>query len=334
MDIQVSIHLYLYTCIGVYSPIRGGYTSIQVFNTKFITMNILNVDISVYNGVKDTKGIIFNLYDFLLSCKHRDSIEKLRNEKDSVSRKEIKLSLPQACVSGIFDYPRSAATLKRHSGLICIDIDKQDNTHLTNFADVKKELSKANEVAYISKSVSGNGYFAIIPLLYPEYHKQQFEQLKRSFWERGLVVDQACGNVDRMRCISYDEEPYFNLSAKKYSGLYIEPKRSFTRYIGDDHTIEDVDYCCEVIQTTGIDITEGYHNWFIVCASLASLGEQGRQYFHICSQQNSKYKFEESDKKFNNALQKVFSIGIGSFFKLCRENGIYFKDKIRRDKCY
>ena len=70
-----------------------------------------------------------------------------------------------ACISGIFQPTRKAENLVKHSGLICVDIDRQDNLQIDNWDEVKQELSKLPQIAYASLSVSGNGYFVTIPLV-------------------------------------------------------------------------------------------------------------------------------------------------------------------------
>ena len=111
------------------------------------------------------------------------------------------MSLPQATIIGVFSPTRSAENLVRHSGLICVDIDRKDNEHIENFDTLIEDvLSRIEEVAYASHSVSGRGYFVIIPLGYPQLHKAQFEQLVRVFADMGIYIDRACGDVCRLRC--------------------------------------------------------------------------------------------------------------------------------------
>lgn len=287
--------------------------------------NIFDTTISIYNGVRDVYGTTCKLRAFLFDKKHVSVIEHLRSLPTKQERKEIKKRLPQATVSGIFSPLRRAVNLVRHSGLICIDIDRQDNLHIDNWADIKTELAKLPQVAYISLSVSGNGYFVIIPLRYPDCHKRQFEQLKRDFARMGINIDAACGDVCRMRCLSYDAEPYVNADAIPYEGYYVEPKPIYHyQYSGND-VLNKVARCCEEINARHIDITSSYLQWFSVGCALASLGEIGRQFFHICSSQNNGYRHTECDKKFDNLLRTGKRMTIGSFFEICKNYGITWK---------
>lgn len=287
--------------------------------------DIFDTTISVYNGVRDVYGTTYTLREFLSDTGHIQEIEYLRTLQTKEERNAIKRRLPQACVSGIFQPTRKADNLVKHSGLICVDIDRKDNQDIDNWTDLKQELAKLPQVAYISLSVSANGYFLILPLRYPEFHKQQFEQLKRDFSKMGITIDPACGDVSRLRCLSYDPHPYINPEAVPYEGYYVEPKPFINYQYSGDGVLDKVAKCCERIEANGIDITGDYQSWFTVGCALASLGEQGRQFFHACSGQNPKYNRAETDKKFTNLLRTGKRIGIGSFFEICRDYGITFK---------
>lgn len=289
--------------------------------------DIFDTMVSVYNGVKDVHGTTCKLETFLFDRDYIGEITRLRSMPTKEERDEVKRRLPQCCISGVFSPTRKAENLVSHSGLICIDIDRKDNGHIENWSELKKELAKLQEVAYISQSVSGNGYFIIIPLRYPNYHRQQFEQFKRDFERLGIHIDRACGDVTRMRCLSYDADPYINTAAIPYGGYYVEPKPVYNyQYSGGDDVLDRVAKCCERIEASGTDITGNYDSWFTVGCALASLGENGRRFFHVCSSQYGKYNRAECDRKFTNLLRTGKRIGIGSFFKICEDFGITFKD--------
>ena len=287
--------------------------------------DIFDTEVSIYNGVRDVYGTTCKLRAFLFDKKHVSEIERLRSLPTKEERNAIKRRLPQICVCGIFQPTRKADNLVKHSGLICLDVDRKDNQDIDNWTDLKQELAKLPQVAYISLSVSANGYFLILPLRYPEFHKQQFEQLKRDFSKMGITIDPACGDVSRLRCLSYDPHPYINPDAVPYEGYYVEPKPFINYQYSGDGVLDKVAKCCERIEANGIDITGDYQSWFTVGCALASLGEQGRQFFHVCSSQNPKYNRAETDNKFTNLLRTGKRIGIGSFFEICKDYGITFK---------
>ncbi|MGM9847496.1 MAG: DUF3987 domain-containing protein [Muribaculaceae bacterium] len=190
---------------------------------------------------------------------------------------------------------------------------------------VTQPLRRIEKVAYAAHSVSGKGYFVVIPLRYPLLHKAQFEQLVRVFADMGIYIDKACGDVCRLRCQSYDKHPYINLDAKPFSGIYREPKKPRQwRQCGyaENDVEEKVARLCREVAMRHIDLTANYEDWVKIGAALSSLGESGRQWFHLCSSQNSGYNPVECDRKYNNLLHSTRKIGIGTFFYYCRLYGI------------
>lgn len=242
----------------------------------------------------------------------------------------IKLALPQATVSGLFSPTRSAANMVRHSGFICIDIDSKDNLHLGGFGSLKEDvLARLPYVAYASLSVGGTGYFAIIPLKYPERHKEQFLMLKNEFAYRGIVVDSACSDVCRLRTQSYDPAPYYNPHAEPFAlarhrvcapRRLLSPRAAFARTPDSDE--EAVAGMCRRIAEGHVDLTASYADWTRVGMSLTPLGERGRRWFHVCSAQNPKYTPAETDRAYTRLLRSTRSVGLGTFFYLCRRAGL------------
>ena len=129
-----------------------------------------------------------------------------------------------------------------------------------------------------------------------------------------------------MRTISYDPEPYVNEDATSYTKIWVEPKPTCNLHYSGGSDMESVERCCREIASRGIDITATYDDWFHVGAALASLGERGRSLFHMVSSQNGEYKVSETDKKFDNFLRNVNRINIGTFFHICSQYGINWKD--------
>lgn len=289
-----------------------------------MSLNFHEIEITVYRGVRDTTGHHSTLFEFLNDVEY-DAIRELRSTSDPLRKKQIKLSLPQATISGVFAPTRSADNLVKHSGLICVDIDRKDNLHIGNFDTLIEDvLCHIEQVAYAAHSVSGNGYFLIIPLKYPRQHKAQFEMLVKLFDSYGINIDRACGDVCRLRCQSYDLHQYINLDAKPFDGVYREPKpiRQYSFDFNDVDAEDKVAQLCRQIAYQHIDITANYEDWTKVGMALSSLGESGRQWFHLCSSQNPQYNAGECDRKFNNLLRSNKRIGIGTFFYLCKNAGL------------
>ena len=290
-------------------------------------MDIFQTHISVYNGVTDNTGTIMPLGTFLFCKEYKDDILRLRVVFEKEKRIALKRSLPQATISGVFSPTRAKNNLSQHSRLICVDIDAKDNPNILDWETLKQELSVLPQIAYCALSVSGKGLFLVIPLRYPEKHLQQFRQLQIDFRKMGIMIDSACSDITRLRCLSYDEHPIINEDATLYEGVYVEkPKyHSFHPYLihKGKNTLAKVAACCRKINERGIDITTSYDDWLKVGCALATLGENGRSLFHICSQQNAKYNAVKTDKIFTDLLRRNYQqVNIGTFFWMCKQHGI------------
>lgn len=295
------------------------------------TMDIFQTHISVYNGVTDNTGTRMPLGTFLFCKEYKDDILRLRAVFDKEKRNALKRSLPQATISGVFSPTRAKYNLSQHSGLICVDIDAKDNPDILDWETLKQDLSVLPQIAYCALSVSGKGLFLVIPLRYPEKHLQQFRQLQIDFRKMGIMIDSACSDITRLRCLSYDEHPIINENATLYEGVYVEkPKhKSFpTCFIYEgENTSAEVAVYCRKIQQCGIDITASYDDWLKVGCALATLGESGRSLFHICSRQNAKYNAAKTDKMFTDLLRRNYQqVYIGTFFWMCKQYGITTKE--------
>lgn len=288
--------------------------------------SLFDTKISFYSNVEDNVGSEISLRDFLFNDQYKEQIESIRSITDDERQKSLKKQLPLATISGTFAPTRKAANLVAHSNLLCIDIDKKDNMGVTWFDDLKYEWCNLPQILYAAHSVRGEGWFAIFRIAYPDKHKAQFEALRNDFSSSGLVIDKSCKDVCRMRTISYDPEPYVNEDATLYTKAYAEPKPRYRAQYSGNNGMEMVERCCHIIVDSGIDITANYDDWFHVGAALASLGERGRNLFHLISAQNEKYKVYETDRKFDNFLRNVSSISIGTFFHICTMYGINWKE--------
>lgn len=286
---------------------------------------ILDAKITIYNSVKDNTGHAGTFADFLRLCRANiEGIKRLRETTNEDERRAIKSTLPAATLSGVFAPTRAVANLQEHSGYICADID-----HVPDCAELMNKLADMENVAYCSRSVSGDGVFAVVPIAYPDKHVQHFEALRRLFADMGITLDAQCKDITRLRIVSYDPDARLRLDAVPFVGLWDEPRQADRyeyrhRHYTEDRTLEHVAECCRQIVSGHIDITDGYENWRNAALSLASLGETGRDFFHAVSSQHPKYNRADSDRKFSQCLN-VGSMGVGTFFQMCADAGVTFK---------
>lgn len=278
-------------------------------------MNILETPITVFDSVTSTNGRVKSLAEFLNDASSHQHIQQIRMTEDKAKRTRLKSDLPCATISAICPDGRKADDAFEHTGLICIDIDGQDNPGFGSGAELKAEVCKVAEVAFCSLSASGKGCFAIIRLSHPENHLGHFLALQRLFKSRlGIVIDGQCKDVKRLRFASYDSEPYINDNAEPFRIIdaTTNPKPNPTKTIvamgprtwnaTPETTLDKVASLTEEVVRRRIDLTDGYSNWVEIGMALANLGEVGREFFHAVSSVYPCYDRAKADTKFTNLL--------------------------------
>lgn len=298
-------------------------------------MNILETPITVFDSVTTTNGRAVSLAEFLNDASSHHLIRQIRMTEDMAERTLLKSSLPCATISAICPDGRKADDAFEHTGLICIDIDGQDNPGFGSGADLKAEICKVSEVAYCSLSASGNGCFAIYRLSHPENHLGHFLALQRLFKSRlGIVIDGQCKDVKRLRFASYDSEPYINDNAEQFRIIdaVTKPKYNPTKTTvamgqrtwdeSPEATLDKVARLTEEVVRRGIDLTDEYSNWVEIGMALANLGEAGREFFHAVSSVYPCYDRAKADTKFANLLRTTRKVTIATFFHQCEAHGV------------
>lgn len=312
---------------------------------------------------RETGEIIteMSVHDFCLTDRWKPVVEQLRaliaqyGEKTAKARddyKQTKLLLPAATLSGYFEprevetekvnkrtgeiftvkemVSRRTAHLAQHTGFLCIDIDHQDNMSLASMKIIIRTLQHRPEVALLMKSCSGTGYFGLIPLMYPQYHKEQFSALIREYQALGINLDRKCGDVTRIRFASYDDHPYINPNAIPYAGIdlgeqMIAPKAAvYANTESNDTQVQRVKRLLERLEScpSAWYLADDYDTWYKIGIAFASLPNgEGRALFHRFSALSKKYNASDCEKKYNyNATARTISIAY--FFARCKEAGV------------
>ncbi|NEM98208.1 BT4734/BF3469 family protein [Pontibacter burrus] len=289
--------------------------------------SILNTFVSCFKDYTTAANpVTVNLHTWLTSDNHAATVGLIRS-----GRKELKALLPAITPSGIFSY-RSEKDLILHSGFIQFDIDFKDNQHITNYSDLKHQICNIPNVAYCGLSVSGKGYWGLIPIAYPDKHKQHFAYLQKAFAVIGVILDPAPKNVASLRGYSCDSEAYFNHLAKplyQYETATPVYRQQASQTTGATDERVKVEACLSEIAKQGIDITSSYLNdWLPIGSNFAStFGESGRVYFHQISQYHPKYSQSETDRQYDRCLKKCNGIAsIGAFLSRCAAHGINYKE--------
>ena len=298
-------------------------------------MNILETPITIFDSVTSTNGRVASLAEFLDDTSSHQLIQQIRMTEGKTERTRLKSGLPCATISAICPDGRKADDAFEHTGLICIDIDGQDNPGFESGAELKAEVCKVAEVAYCSLSAGGNGCFAIFRSSHPENHLGHFLALQRLFKSRlGIAIDGQCKDVKRLRFATYDPKPYFNENAESFRIIdsATKPKHNPTKTTlvmlqrtwneSLEATLDKVARLTEEVVRRGIDLTDGYSKWIEIGMALANLGEPGRLFFHTVSSVYPGYDRTKADTKFTNLLRTTREVTIATFFHHCEAYGV------------
>ena len=269
-------------------------------------------------------------------------LRAMRQEFGSKAKKmqeyiDTKKQLPGATLSGLFalyeddslTHPgqrvmvsRRETHLKQHTGWLAIDIDLDDNKHLTQFNNVRFVCQYRPEIALLMRSCSGSGYFGLVRLAYPDRHKDQFKALLKDYAACGITLDRSCGNIGRVRFASWDdpEHIYMNENVVPYKGLEDEQSqlvslasrqtyRSHHENIGyraegnsnlwEQQRAKDrlIEVIVQVLVGCHRNITESYDEWVKAGWALRS-HPYGLYLFHQLSRCSSKYNEAQTNLKW------------------------------------
>lgn len=319
-----------------------------------------NIFVSIFASYtsKLPKGKV-NLWEWLLrENEYTPTVMLIRTISDKKERNAIKSRLPAITPSGIFS-ERKADKLIEHSGIICIDIDGKDNPQITDYEILKLELSKNSYILYCGLSVSGNGLFCIIPIAYPEKHKQHFYALEKDFKNMGITIDPSCSDLCRLRGYSFDKAPYVNPNAEIYStvmekehfesnhhrfekivikqksedlkfqqesqsvkSILLQPTKGYVQALTMSKT-EKVKGLVERVIESKTDITGAYSDWIAICGIIKNLfGEDGRNLFHQISKFYPNYAVEESDEKYSSIKRWEYKYNSDQIFRIAAKYGL------------
>jgi VirE N-terminal domain len=184
--------------------------------------SVLNKIVSRYSNYAANSQDV-NLLDYLNDDSQKEHVVKIRSKAIKNERDLLKAYLPGITPSAICSPTRSAKNVIAHTGLICFDLDKLPPEMM---AEIFKIVTNMPYVAYCGLSVSGTGYWGLIPISNKGKHGQHFEAMRLYFQSFGIdrpYFDPAVKDISRFRYQSFDKSAYFNHNAEVFSYIYEPP---------------------------------------------------------------------------------------------------------------
>lgn len=288
--------------------------------------------ITVYKSCKAVRGKNVPAEDFIATIRQGEPrymplINKIREESDHNRRQILKQNSPGATLSGTFKN-RSNKGLKKHSGLIPVDVDDVKNPEeIKRMVLADKELSPTIYAAFFS--VSGKG-LCFVHVIDGSKHLESFLYLEKYYREKfNITVDAAAKDVARFRYLSYDPNLHFNSNAKELivPSVISKEKTTAEHPKNDDYVNATEGWKMQVVTAITDSqklILDDYKDYLNAALAIAhGLGEGGREEFHRLSSLSAKYSREECDEKFNNCLKTGNGeMTFGTLIHMAKEVGI------------
>ncbi len=192
--------------------------------------SILNVTVSYYNHYSGKNPIERNLLSYLSDYSLENYVAEIRSKTTKAERDELKAKLPGITPSAICYPTRNEQNVVTRTGLISFDIDKIPAEKLDLFYSI---ITNMPYVAYCGLSVSGSGYWGLVPISNPAKFNQHFDALQLYFKSLGIdrpYFDIAVKDIARFRYYSVDRNAYFNHSAEVFNYTYEVPVKSKKPY--------------------------------------------------------------------------------------------------------
>jgi hypothetical protein len=291
--------------------------------------SILDIDVSCFaDSFTPDNPRNVNLLKWLTAGWYKSKVENIRKIEDKENRDKEKVKLPAITPSGLFAY-RSEKNLLKLSGFIQFDVDLKGNDSIKNYTELKAQLSNIKNIAYCGLSVSGLGYWGLMPIAYPEKHNEHFTAIEMALKHYGIKIDPAPKNIVSLRCCSYDPDGYFNHSAEVLKSVITRPKKPMIRRIrsyetsGNDTRAKVERYINEIVKRKK-DIAPDYEMYRnIGFAFVHEFGEGGRDIFHTVCSPSEKYDFDKTERDYTSFLKsRGQGVTIGTFFHYCKQGGI------------
>ena len=287
----------------------------DILNKRFSLLP--NVDGYTYHqGLTDYTQTIADLHSIInLGYKYSDKIDKLRTmEYHSKEQKSYKERFPCWFTGGVFPLNKTEdKNILEYSNILAIDIDKCDNPNI-DFTDLKCKLYELPYVFLISKSISGEGIYALILLEDGRYTKEYYEYIAK-LWNKkfGVNVDQRCTNIGRKRFISYDNEiliknPGTEIKEWKLRLIEEQPKIKSHRLIDYSSTnkLHDTDLASKAIwhllnvcnySIDDFNTDNAYSVWYHV----------GCDFRHFDDGEDMFITFSNNSSKYNDSINNIIA---------------------------
>ena len=267
-----------------------------------------------------------------------------------------KARAPFAILQGVCPERKNNSFLS-YSHILCLDVDGVKPTETTalnswvnDWEQVKSTIAQLPFVSYCALSAGGAGLFILIPIADVAKHEDYFVTLRGIFEDcLSLQVDKQCGNLGRLRFMTYDPAPYVNHAAEVWDTVKPKPQRKqrdtsprwgTQRNAGDGCSTlsstdkERVKWCVDWCLRHNTDIADAFDDWTRLAGFFAHQWNdgEGESLFLELAALSPKFKVRENERKLVSMRRyHPHPATIHTFYRLCRSHGVPVPDEWGRD---
>lgn len=243
----------------------------------------------------------------------KKQIDALRSKNDEAGFKKLKRTLPAITISGQFKTRDKSVAIEerliKHSGLICLDIDRKDNVNMR----VQDLIDKECYAQFVS--CSGEGIKVVYKCKTTKdagEHRRIYDAAVQRLQKKGikLKVDPIVKNIASLQYVTYDPAAYYFPKSKLVIAPLAPIKKAKVKVTEDiEKSIEELNQYIESLGEK--DITQNYEDWLTIAFGLSyTLDELGREPFHRLSINYDNYNRAEVDELFDACLERKSLNGI------------------------
>lgn len=233
--------------------------------------------------------------------------EKVKNVRSlpyhSKEQYDAKQLMPRYYICGVFDlneYKVGRFPIHDYpnvpSDLMTIDIDEKDNPNI-DIWKIREEIFKLPYVFCCLKSISGHGFYCIIPIEDTHYTKEYYHYILRLWKQKyNINIDDNADTIIRARIVSYDEDIdkwVKNEDIQVWNLKYIERKEEIAvkqqekTYPKYERKTDGLDWNAITNKAMELLINDGYtvnnyYGWYHLGCELSNF-ENGYELFHKAS---------------------------------------------------
>lgn len=241
----------------------------------------------------------------------KKATEKIRKSPDLSERKQLKRTLLPYILP--FEYSTLIRNAKYFVKTDCMIFEAD---HVDNLDEKISAIKQDNHIALLYISVSGDGFKFLVPLssaITNQHYLRVYNVLRLMFNKRfGIILDPSNKDLARVQYLSHDPKCYVNKKALpiqtdeiiKHLEIYDQAPTDRKTYIRFDYTDDDIKKAIAYIRKHGYLEVKDEQTWWELSMSIASLGEGGREYFLLLSEDHPLYP-EDTSKALNKRYDKL-----------------------------